>query len=160
MNFIFYLRHLLLMDRQFYISFIIINHMRHAYKVKNTNLPYVNLVNRIFRLHMRDIPQRERIRPTNLFYELSNLGWVNNLVGEPPVWTPNNRHPINKWIRDPNTKLNQYIDPNTKELFLELEPIHDIDVRTSSQPQHQVYTSMPSFSFDPYYQSSFDPYMA
>jgi hypothetical protein len=109
---------------------------------------------------MRDIPQRERIRPTNLFHELSNLGWVNNLVGEPPVWTPNNRHPINKWIRDPNTKVNQYTDPNTKEPILELELIHDVDVGTSSQPQHQVYTFMLSFSFDPYYQSLIDPHMA
>jgi hypothetical protein len=69
-------------------------------------IPYDNLITWIFLLHIRDIPQREKIQPTNLFNELSNFGWVNNLVGEPPVWTPNDRHKINKWIRDQNVKVN------------------------------------------------------
>jgi hypothetical protein len=106
MNFIFYLRHLLSMDRQFCNPFIIISHMKHAYRVKNANLPYANLITRILWLHLRDIPQRDRIHPTNLFHELSNLGWINNSIGEPPVWTPNHKYPINSWINDPNTKVN------------------------------------------------------
>jgi hypothetical protein len=57
-NSIFYLRHLLSMDRQFYISFIIISHIKHTYRVKNANLSYANLITRILRLHLRDIPQK------------------------------------------------------------------------------------------------------
>jgi hypothetical protein len=83
-NSIFYLRHLLSMDRQFYIPFIIISHMKHAYQVKNINLPFANLITRILRLHLRNIPQIDRIHPTNLFHELPNLGWLNNSIGEPP----------------------------------------------------------------------------
>jgi hypothetical protein len=94
-NFIFYLRHLLSMDRQFYISFIIISHMKHAYRVKNVNLPSANLITRIYRLHMRDISQRDMIHPTTLFHELPNLDWVNNSVGDPLVWTLNHKHSIN-----------------------------------------------------------------
>jgi hypothetical protein len=78
------------------------------------------------------------------------------LVGEPHVWTPNNKHPINKWIRDSNTKVNQYTNPNSEEPILEPDPTHDVDAGTSSQLPHQVYTLMSSFSFDPGYQSSFD----
>jgi hypothetical protein len=48
--------------------------MKHAYQVKNVNLPYANLITRILRLHLRDVPQRDRIHPTNLFHELPNLG--------------------------------------------------------------------------------------
>jgi hypothetical protein len=50
---------------------------------------------RILRLHLRDIPQRDRIHPTNLFHELPKLGWVNNSIGEPSVWTSNHKYPIN-----------------------------------------------------------------
>jgi hypothetical protein len=83
------------MDKQFYIPFIIISHMKHAYRVKNINLPYVNLITRILRLHLRGIPQKDMIHLTNLFHELSNLGLVNNSIGEPSVWTPNHKYPIN-----------------------------------------------------------------
>jgi hypothetical protein len=69
--------------------------MKHVYRVKNVNLPYVNLITRILRLHLRDIPQRDRIHPTNLFHELLNLGWVNNSTGDPPVWTLNHKYQIN-----------------------------------------------------------------
>jgi hypothetical protein len=124
-NFIFYLRHLLSMDRQFYISFIIISHMKHTYRVKNINLLYVNLITQIIRLHLRDILQRDKIHPTNLFHELSNLGWVNNSIGEPSIWTPNHIYPINSWIKDPNVKVNQYTDHNSEEPILELEPTQD-----------------------------------
>jgi hypothetical protein len=144
------------MDRQFYISFIIISHMKHAYRVKNVNLHYANLITRILRLHMRDISQRDMIHLTNLFHELSNLGWVNNSVGDPPVWTPNHKYPINSWIKDPNTKVIQYTDHNSKKSIFEPEPTQD--TRTSSQPQS--YPFMPNFTYDSDYQTSFDPYLA
>jgi hypothetical protein len=48
--------------------------MKHAYRVKNINLSYANLITRILRLHLRDIPQRDMIHPTNLIHKLSNLG--------------------------------------------------------------------------------------
>jgi hypothetical protein len=73
-NSIFYLCYLLSIDRQFCITFIIISHMKHAYRVKNANLSYANLITRILRLHLRDILQRDRVHPTNLFHELPNLG--------------------------------------------------------------------------------------
>jgi hypothetical protein len=106
--------------------------MKHAYWIKNANLSYVNLITQILRLYLRDIPQRYRIHPTNFFHELSNLGWVNNSIGEPPVWTPNHKHLINSWIKDPNAKVNQYIDPNSEEPILEPEPTQEVG--TSSQP--------------------------
>jgi hypothetical protein len=105
--------------------------MKHAYRIKNANLPYGNLITRILRFHLRDIPQRDRIHPTNLFHELPNLGWVNNSIGNPPVWTPNHKYPINSWIKDPNAKVNQYSDPNSDEPFLETEPTQEAE--TSSQ---------------------------
>jgi hypothetical protein len=129
--------------------------MKHAYRVKNANLPYANLITRIIWLHLRDIPQRDRIHPTNLFLELPNLGWVNNSVGEPLVWTPNHKYPINSWIKDLNTKINQYTDPNLEEPILESEPTQDVG--TSSQPHS--YASMPSFTYEPDYQTSFDHYL-
>jgi hypothetical protein len=43
-NLFFYLRHIFSMDRQFCIPFIIISHMKHAYRVKNINLSYANLI--------------------------------------------------------------------------------------------------------------------
>jgi hypothetical protein len=95
------------------------------------------------------------VHPTNLFHELPNLGWVNNSIGDPPVWTPNHKHLINSWIKDSNTKVNQYTDPNLKEPILELEPTQDDG--PSSQPQS--YTSMPNFTYDLDYQNSFDPYL-
>jgi hypothetical protein len=95
-----------------------------------------------------------------LFDELSNFGWVNISAGEPSFWTPNNRHKINKWTGDPNVKINQYTDPNLEESTFETEPIHDDNAEISSQSQPQDYSFMPSFVFDPGYQSSFNPYMA
>jgi hypothetical protein len=138
------------MDRQFCITFTIISHIKHAYRVKNANLPYANLITRILRLHLSDIPQRDRIHPTNLFHELPNLGWVNNSIGEPPVWTPNHKYPINSWIKDPNAKVNQYIDSNSDEPFLEPEPTQETG--TSSQPSS--YPTMPIFTFESNYQTS------
>jgi hypothetical protein len=155
-NSIFYLRHLLSMDRQFCIPFIIISHMKHAYRVKNANLSSANLITRILRLHLRDIPQRDRVHPTNLFHELSNLRWLNNLIGEPPIWTPNHKYPINSWIKDLNTKVNQYTDPNSDEPFLEPEPTQKAG--TSSQPSS--YSTMSTFTFESDYKTSFDPYLA
>jgi hypothetical protein len=90
---------------------------------------------------------------------LPNFDLINNSISEPPVWTLNNRHPINKWIKNPNPNVNKYTNPNMEELILEPEVIHDVDVRTSSQPQPQAHTSMSSFSYDLSYQSLFDPYM-
>jgi hypothetical protein len=148
-NSIFYLRHLISMDRQFYIPFIIISHMKHAYRLKNANLKDVNLITRILRLHLRDIPQRDRIHPTNLFHELSNLGWVNNSIGEPPVWTPNHKYPINSWIKDSNTKVNQYTYPNSDEPILEPEPTQEVGI--SSQPPS--YATILNFTFEPDYQN-------
>jgi hypothetical protein len=155
-NSIFYLRHLFLTDRQFCISFIIISHMKHAYQIKNANLPYANLITRIVRLHLREIPQRYMIHPTNLFHELSNLGWVNNSIGEPPVWTPNHKYPINSLIKDPNAKVKQYTDPNSDEPFLEPEPTQE--AKTSSQPSSNP--TLPTFTFESDYQTSFNPYLA
>jgi hypothetical protein len=60
------------MDRQFYI-FYIINHMRHAFRIKNMNLPYENLITKIFHLHYRNIPQQNRVACMNLFHELPNI---------------------------------------------------------------------------------------
>jgi hypothetical protein len=105
-------------------------------------------------LHLRDISQRDRIHP--IFYELPNLGWVNNLIGELPVWTPNHKYPINSWIKDPNAKVNQYTDPNSEEPILEHEPTQE--TKTSSQPHS--YATMPSFTFEQDYQTSFDHYLA
>jgi hypothetical protein len=130
--------------------------MKHAYRVKNVNLRYINLITRILRLHLRDIPQRDRVHPTNLFHELLNLWWVNNSICEPPIWTLNHKYPINSWIKDPNTKANQYTDPNSDESFLEPEPTQE--VRTSSQPSS--YPTMTTFTFESDYQTSFDPYLA
>jgi hypothetical protein len=154
-NFIFYLHHFISMDMQFCIPFIIISHMKHAYRVKNTNLSYANLITRILRLHLRDIPQRDRMHPTYLFHKLLNLGWVNNSIGEPLVWTPNHKYPINIWIKDPNAKINQYIDPNSEEPILEPEPTQEAG--TSSQLHS--YATMLSFTFEPDYQTSFVPYL-
>jgi hypothetical protein len=100
--------------------------------------------------------QRDKIHPTNLFHELPNLGWVNNSIGEPPVWTPNHKYPINSWIKDPNVKVNQYIDPNSEEPILEPEPTQETGI--SSQPHSCAI--MLSFTFEPDYQTSFDPYLA
>jgi hypothetical protein len=130
--------------------------MKHAYRVKNANLSYANLITRIVRLHLKDIPQRDRVHPTNLFHELPNLGWVNNLIGEPPVWTPNHKYPINSWIKDLNAKVNQYTDPNSDEPFLEPEPTQEAG--TSFQPSS--YPTMLTFTFESDYQTSFDPYLA
>jgi hypothetical protein len=130
--------------------------MKHAYRVKNINLPYANLITRILLLHLRDIPQRDMIHPTNLFHELPNLGWVNNSIGEPPVWTSNHKYSINSWIKDPNVKVNQYTDPNSEESILEPEPTQEAG--TSSQPHS--YATIPSFTFESDYQISFDPYLA
>jgi hypothetical protein len=80
--------------------------MKHAYQVKNANLSYANLITRILRLHLRDIPQRDKIHPTSLFHELSNLGWINHSIGDQPEWTPNHKYPINSWIKDLNIKVN------------------------------------------------------
>jgi hypothetical protein len=121
--------------------------MKHAYRVKNVNLKYVNLITRILRLHLRDILQRDRIHPTNLFHELPNLGWVNNSIGEPPVWTPNYKYPINSWIEDSNTKVNQYTYPNSDEPILEPEPTQE--ARTSSQLPS--YATILNFTFEPDY---------
>jgi hypothetical protein len=33
---------------------------------------------------------------------------------------------------DPNTKVNQYTDPNSEEPIFETEPIHDVGAGTSS----------------------------
>jgi hypothetical protein len=105
--------------------------MRHAYRVKSINLLYVNLITRIFRLHLRDKPRKDIMQPTNLFYELSNLCWVNYSAGQPYVWTLNNKDSV----RDSNIKINQYTNPNLKESIFKTKPTHDIDVGTSSQPQ-------------------------
>jgi hypothetical protein len=102
------------------------------------------------------MPQRDKIHLTNLFHELSNLGWVNNSISEPPVCTPNHKYPINSWIKDPNAKVNQYTDHNSKEPILEPEPTQEVG--TSSQPHS--YAIMPSFTFEPDYQTLFDPYLA
>jgi hypothetical protein len=130
--------------------------MKHAYWVKNINLSYANLITRIVRLHLRDISQRDKVHPTNLFHELSNLGWVNNSIDEPLLWTLNHKYLINSWINDPNAKINQYTDPNSDEPFLEPEPTQDVG--TSSQPSS--YPTMPTFTFKSDYQTSFDPYLA
>jgi hypothetical protein len=107
-------------------------------------------------LHLRDIPKRDKIHPTNLFHELPNLDWVNDSVGEPSMWTPNNKSPINSWIKNLNIKVNQYTDPNSEEFILKFEPTQDVGI--SSQPQS--YASMPNFTYEPDYQTSFDPYLA
>jgi hypothetical protein len=125
--------------------------MKHVYRVKNANLPYSNPT-----IAFKGLQQRDRIHPTNLFHELSNLRWVNNSIGEPPVYTPNHKYPINSWIKDPNAKVNQYTNPNSDEPFLEPEPTQE--AVTSSQPSS--YPTMPTFTFEFNYQTLFDPYLA
>jgi hypothetical protein len=73
------------MDRQFCISYIIINHMRHAFQVKNMSLPYENFITRIICLHHRNIPQQNRIACMNLFHELSNIEWVKDVLNDLPA---------------------------------------------------------------------------
>jgi hypothetical protein len=78
------------------------------------------------------------------------------LIGEPPVWTLNHKYPINSWIKDPNAKVKQYNDHNSNEPFLEPEPTQEAG--TSSQPYS--YPTMPTFTFELDYQTSFDLYLA
>jgi hypothetical protein len=63
-------------------------------------------------MHQRELPQNNQNLSNNLFHELSNLGWINDSAGDPPIWSPNHQLQINKWIKDPNINVNQHTDPN------------------------------------------------
>jgi hypothetical protein len=60
--------------------------MRHAFRIKNINFLYVNLIIYIYRLHQKEIPLQ--IAPNNLFHGLSNIGWINDIVSNPPNLDP------------------------------------------------------------------------
>ena len=124
---IYYLRHLLQMDKKIDISYVVVRHMIQAGHTPNMALPFSHLIYKLVGTNLGTIRVPHPVLSINLVTIMPKYKWVSVEYGDGRVvWSPNEES-VNSWIKNPDAVINQYWDPNESS-----SPPH-----TSSPPSSQ-----------------------
>ena len=143
---IYYLRNLLSKEKVFNIPFIILSHIRSVLKNPSMHLPYPHILIAILTRANLPIPNNPDSRykvtvPVNMTTLLAKKGWIKRAN----TWEPNPKHSVNKWIKLPGAKVNQYTDPDLGNLMDEDDDF-DENEPAASPPHNQEQPQTFSFS--------------
>ena len=107
----YYLRHLLQMDKKIDISYVIVRHMIQAGHSSNMALPFSHLIFRLVGTNLGDIRVPKPVISQNLVSFMPKYNWEAIEYGDGRiVWSPNEEG-VNSWIKHPDATINQYTDP-------------------------------------------------
>ena len=128
---IYYLRHLLEMDKKIDISYVVVRHMIQAGHIPNMALPFSHLIYKLVAPAIRNVRVPHPVLSKNLFDKLPKYKWV-SIEHEDGrvVWYPDERD-VNSWIKHPDAVINQYWNPTEPHAPPTSGPTHDAGPSTT-----------------------------
>ena len=109
---IYYLRHLLEMDKKIDISYVVIRHMIQVGHIPNMALSFSHLIYKLVGPAIGNVHVPHHVLSENLFTKLPKYKWISVDYADGRVmWSPNDID-VNSWIKHPDAVVNRYWDPN------------------------------------------------